>query len=94
MTPIAPGITTLRNSVVAQLVAAVPALGDETLRCRQVAQVDSKDMNWSIWRALAQALSEELASRRCGGCTHGTDTPKKRRHLPHRLHVMDASRWC
>lgn len=73
---------------VAQLVAAVPALGDETLRCRQVAQVDSKDMNWSIWRALARALSEELARDDVAGVviTHGTDTLEETAYLLHRLH--------
>ncbi|MDE2300924.1 MAG: asparaginase, partial [Burkholderiales bacterium] len=38
----------------AQLVAAVPALAGLPIEVQQIAQVDSKDMDFSIWRALAE----------------------------------------
>ena len=60
----------------AQLVAAMPALGDMPIEVEQVAQVDSKDMGFAIWRALAVAVDRHLArSEVCGiVITHGTDT--------------------
>ena len=36
---------------VAQLVQAVPALAAVPLECEQVAQIDSKDMGFAVWRA-------------------------------------------
>ena len=71
-----------------QLVAAVPDLAGVPLRCRQVAQVDSKDMNWSIWQALALALADELRRDDVAGVviTHGTDTLEETAYLLHRLH--------
>ena len=38
---------------VAELVAAVPALASVPLEAEQVAQLDSKDMDFATWRALA-----------------------------------------
>ena len=63
---------------VQQLVQAVPGLqawGD-SLVCEQVAQRDSKDMGWGVWRALALALQRHLADPDVIGVvvTHGTDT--------------------
>ena len=60
----------------AQLVAAIPALAGMPIEVEQVAQVDSKDMGFAIWRALATAVSEHLARPEVGGIviTHGTDT--------------------
>ena len=61
---------------VAPLVAAVPALADLPIKAQQIAQIDSKDMDFSIWRALAQAVSQHLARPQVCGVviTHGTDT--------------------
>lgn len=61
---------------VAQLVAAVPMLQGQALEAEQVAQVDSKDMSFAIWLALAQRVQHHLARADVGGIvvTHGTDT--------------------
>jgi L-asparaginase len=61
---------------VAQLVQAVPALAGVPLECEQVAQVDSKDMDFGVWRALALRIAHHLARDEVAGIvvTHGTDT--------------------
>ena len=43
------------------LVEAVPALREVPLITEQVAQVDSKDMEFSIWAALAARVAHHLA---------------------------------
>jgi L-asparaginase len=61
-----------------QLVAALPAPADDgcELFSEQVAQVDSKDMDFGIWRALAERVAHWLAQDEVRGIviTHGTDT--------------------
>ncbi len=61
---------------VAQLVSAIPALASVPLECEQVAQVDSKDMGFAVWRALALRAAHHLARAEVAGVvvTHGTDT--------------------
>ncbi len=63
---------------IGQLVAALPALANSRceLLSEQVAQVDSKDMDFGIWRALAQRVAHWLAQDEVQGIviTHGTDT--------------------
>ena len=61
---------------VAQLVAAVPPLGERALELVQLAQVDSKDMGFEVWRDLARAVQTALARPDVAGVvvTHGTDT--------------------
>lgn len=61
---------------VADLVAGVPALAGLPIEVLQVAQVDSKDMSWSVWQALGHALREHLARSDVAGVviTHGSDT--------------------
>ena len=63
---------------IAQLVAAVPemAAGPCDLMTEQLAQVDSKDMDFDIWTRLAQRVSHHLAQADVQGIviTHGTDT--------------------
>ncbi|MBB4844099.1 L-asparaginase [Paucibacter oligotrophus] len=61
---------------VAQLVAAVPALAAVALECEQVAQLDSKDMDFATWKLLAQRVAAQLAREDVAGLviTHGTDT--------------------
>ena len=70
---------------VAQLLAAIPSLasadgsaiyGDCELVCEQVAQIDSKDMNFEIWQRLLARCTYWLAQPQVQGIviTHGTDT--------------------
>ncbi len=61
---------------VAQLVSAIPALARVPLECEQVAQVDSKDMGFAVWRALALRAAHHLARPEVAAVvvTHGTDT--------------------
>ncbi|MDB5893781.1 MAG: L-asparaginase [Rhodoferax sp.] len=63
---------------VGALLEAIPALGTlgVSVVTEQVAQVDSKDMDFHIWRALAQRLGHWLAQDDVRGVviTHGTDT--------------------
>jgi L-asparaginase len=61
---------------VKELVAAIPALATLPLLTEQVAQVDSKDMSFEIWRKLARRCEHWLAQDELGGVviTHGTDT--------------------
>ncbi len=74
---------------VASLVAGVPELAPlaANLLCEQVAQVDSKDMGWLVWRALAAALKGHLADPDVLGVviTHGTDTLEESAALLHWL---------
>lgn len=65
---------------VATLVNALPSLQSvlrgQELCSEQVAQVDSKDMSFDIWLALAKRVSHHLAQADVSGVviTHGTDT--------------------
>ncbi len=61
---------------VAQLLAAIPALQGQPLHTEQVAQLDSKDMTFDVWRALAVRCAHWLAQDDVQGLviTHGTDT--------------------
>ena len=70
-----------------QLVAAVPSLAGQPLEAYQVAQVDSKDMGWPVWRALLIALDEALARPDVAGVvvTHGTVTLEETAWLLHLL---------
>ncbi len=69
------GYTAAQISV-EDLVAGVPALAGLPLEAEQVAQVDSKDMSFAIWRALAARVAHHLARDEVAGVviTHGTDT--------------------
>lgn len=65
---------------VGALLAAVPGLScvlrGQQLCSEQVAQVDSKDMSFAIWQALAQRVAQHLFQAEVCGVviTHGTDT--------------------
>lgn len=61
---------------IAQLLAAIPALANVPVESEQVAQVDSKDMTFAIWRDLASRCAHWLAQDEVAGIviTHGTDT--------------------
>lgn len=61
---------------VQQLIAAVPDLAGLPLEAEQVAQLDSKDMRFEVWTALAERVAHHLARPDVAGVvvTHGTDT--------------------
>ena len=61
---------------VAQLLTGVPTPPGFTVVQEQVAQLDSKDMDFSVWRRLALRCAEWLARPEVAGIvvTHGTDT--------------------
>ncbi len=62
---------------VAQLVQAIPGLAsDAELVTEQIAQVDSKDMSFSVWGRLAERVNDLLKQDDVRGIviTHGTDT--------------------
>ena len=72
---------------VAQLVAAVPALAQLPIECEQVAQLDSKDMDFATWQRLAQRCAHHLARADVAGVvvTHGTDTLEETAYFLHRV---------
>ncbi len=72
---------------VSQLVKAVPALAAVPLESEQVAQLDSKDMGFDVWRALALRASHHLARAEVAGVvvTHGTDTLEETAYFLHRV---------
>lgn len=63
---------------VAQLLAAIPSLAQVglALECEQLAQLNSKDMDFPVWVQLAQRCAHWLAQDEVQGIviTHGTDT--------------------
>ena len=71
----------------ADLVQAVPALSAFNLEVEQVAQIDSKDMSFSVWRDLALRCAHHLARAEVAGIvvTHGTDTLEETAYFLHRV---------
>ncbi len=63
------------------------ALAGFALEAHQVAQIDSKDMGWSVWRDLLLALRQHLSRPEVQGVviTHGTDTLEETALLLHLL---------
>jgi L-asparaginase len=61
---------------IAELLGAIPSLQGQPLIAEQVAQIDSKDMSFEIWRTLALRCGHWLAQDDVRGLviTHGTDT--------------------
>ena len=59
-----------------ELLGAIPGLQGVPLACEQVAQIDSKDMSFDVWRQLALRCAHWLAQENVAGVviTHGTDT--------------------
>lgn len=75
---------------VQSLLEAVPDLEQQALgpvQTQQIAQVDSKDMDWPVWRALLRACTQalEAADTRAVVITHGTDTLEETAWLLHGL---------
>jgi len=78
---------------VERLLAALPPAGAELVsESEQVAQVDSKDMDFAIWRRLAEAVARHLARPEVCGVvvTHGTDTLEETAYFLAR--VVDAAK--
>ncbi len=80
------GYTSAQLSV-GELVAAVPGLAAADLECEQVAQLDSKDMDFGTWQRLAQRAAHHLARAEVVGVvvTHGTDTLEETAYFLHRV---------
>lgn len=73
---------------VATLVAAIPALADSgPVMTEQVAQIDSKDMSFSVWIQLAGRVNHFLAQPDVQGIviTHGSDTLEETAYFLHRV---------
>jgi L-asparaginase len=72
---------------VEDLLAAVPALAWRRLEAQQVAQLDSKDMDFATWQRLASAVQAQLARPEVRGVvvTHGTDTLEETAYFLHRV---------
>ncbi|MFT3955896.1 MAG: asparaginase [Piscinibacter sp.] len=69
------------------LVDAVPALREVPLITEQIAQLDSKDMEFAVWAVLARRVAELLARDEIAGVviTHGTDTLEETAYALQRL---------
>jgi L-asparaginase len=61
---------------VEDLLRGLPLAADMAVRAEQVAQIDSKDMDFAVWCSLAQRCAHWLARPEVAGIvvTHGTDT--------------------
>jgi L-asparaginase len=72
---------------VADLLAAIPSLKGFALDTEQVAQIDSKDMSFAIWRDLAHRVAHHLLRDDVAGIviTHGTDTLEETAYFLHRV---------
>ena len=72
---------------VQDLLTALPALAGQRLEAHQLAQLDSKDMDFATWQLLATTVQQHLARSEVRGIviTHGTDTLEETAYLLHRV---------
>jgi L-asparaginase len=72
---------------IAELIAAVPTLSALDLECEQLAQLDSKDMDFFTWQRLARRADAHLARPEVAGVlvTHGSDTLEETAYFLHRV---------
>lgn len=72
---------------VQDLIAAVPMLANWQLETEQVAQIDSKDMEFAVWQELVRRVALHLARPEVAGIvvTHGTDTLEETAYLLQRV---------
>ena len=72
---------------IAQLMAAVPAMAQVPFESEQVAQIDSKDMDYATWQHLASRAAFHLARPEVTGVVvaHGTDTVEETAYFLHRV---------
>ena len=72
---------------VATLVASLPLPAGVVVESEQVAQLDSKDMDFSTWRALAGRVAVHLARPEVAAIivTHGTDTLEETAYFVQRV---------
>ena len=76
---------------IGELLQALPGLegrlAGHVMQCEQIAQVDSKDMSFAIWRDLARRLATLLNRADVSGVviTHGTDTLEETAYFLHRV---------
>ncbi|KQW43524.1 MULTISPECIES: asparaginase [unclassified Roseateles] len=72
---------------VEDLLTAIPGLATRQLEAHQLAQLDSKDMDFATWQLLANAVQAQLDRSEVGGIviTHGTDTLEETAYFLHRV---------
>jgi L-asparaginase len=68
-----------------QIAGSLQKLGNQTILSEQVAQVDSKDMSFSVWQQLALRVNHYLEQDSVNGViiTHGTDTLEETAYFLH-----------
>lgn len=89
--PSLPGYTAGVLSVDA-LLRGIPALSRlAQIHTEQVANVDSKDMDFAIWTRLAERVAHWLAQPQIAGCviSHGTDTLEETAYFLQLVHRSD-----
>ena len=76
---------------VAELIGRLPGLADVALQTEQVAQIDSKDMSFAIWRTLTDRVAYHVDRSDVAGVvvTHGTDTLEETAYLLQRVLAPD-----
>lgn len=74
---------------VSELVSSIPSLANVAVELEQVAQVDSKDMDFALWKRLADRVVHHVGRDDVQGVviTHGTDTIEETAWFLH--HVLN-----